>query len=100
MPLENNGGSGTAGSHWERVSFGNEGMTGDDFGDAVFSNFTLLLFKDSGWYEPNLRYAQPLVWAKGDGCKVMKGECVNDELSCQVNDRGCSFDYSGLSKCQ
>lgn len=57
MPLEENGGSGTAGSHWERVTLGNEGMTGDDFGDAVFSAFTLLLFKASGWYEPDLEYA-------------------------------------------
>jgi hypothetical protein len=27
VPIENNGGSGSAGSHWERVTFGNEGMT-------------------------------------------------------------------------
>lgn len=52
MPLENEGGGGTAGSHWERVTFGNEGMTGSDFGDAVYSEFTLNVFKASGWYSP------------------------------------------------
>jgi hypothetical protein len=27
VPLEENGGSGSAGAHWERIAFGNEGMT-------------------------------------------------------------------------
>lgn len=53
VPLEENGGSGSAGSHWERVALGNEGMTASDFGDAVYSGFTLNLFRDSGWYEFN-----------------------------------------------
>lgn len=57
MPLENNGGSGSAGSHWERITFGNEGMTASDFGDAVYSGFTLNVFKGSGWYNPNMDMA-------------------------------------------
>jgi len=32
----------------------NEGMTASDFGDAVYSEFTLNLFKDSGWYDFNI----------------------------------------------
>ena len=53
MPLEDNGGWGTAGSHWERVSFGNEAMTGSEFIDSVVSIFTLKLLEGSGWYLPN-----------------------------------------------
>ena len=51
--LENEGGSGSAGSHWERVTFGNEGMTASEFPDSVFSIFTLKLMKGTGWYLPN-----------------------------------------------
>lgn len=28
-------------------------MTASDFGDAVYSEFTLRLFEDSGWYKYN-----------------------------------------------
>lgn len=36
--MEEGGGDGSAGaSHWERVTFGNEGMTASTFGDATFS---------------------------------------------------------------
>ena len=49
-PLENNGGPGTAGSHWERVTFGNEAMTGSDFPDSVFTIFTFKLLESTGWY--------------------------------------------------
>jgi leishmanolysin len=51
--LENEGGSGSAGSHWERVTFGNEAMTASEFDDSVFSIFTLKLMKGTGWYLPN-----------------------------------------------
>lgn len=72
--LESDGGSGTTGSHWEKrvfqvstTSFGvvfgfqlfslflfhlqNEYMTGSSSSDPVFSNLTLALFEDSGWYK-------------------------------------------------
>lgn len=49
-PLENNGGAGTAGSHWERLTFGNEAMTGSEFPDSVFTVFTFKLLEGTGWY--------------------------------------------------
>ena len=47
-PLENEGGSGTRGSNWERVAFGNEGMTGSDFPDSVVTIFTFKLLESTG----------------------------------------------------
>ncbi|KRX00137.1 hypothetical protein PPERSA_10636 [Pseudocohnilembus persalinus] len=101
VPLEQNGGSGSAGSHWERTALGNEGMTASDFGDAVFSKFTLNLFRDSGWYEYNESNAQELAWAKGGGCDTMKGLCDKTipEHTCTVGNQGCSFDYSAAGVC-
>lgn len=57
VPLEDNGGPSTAGSHWERTTFGNEAMTGSDFPGEVFSLFTFKLLEGSGWYLPNYDYA-------------------------------------------
>jgi hypothetical protein len=29
-----------------------------------------------------------LVWAKGDGCNVMNGNCASDEFSCALGTKG------------
>lgn len=50
VEIENNGGSGSAGSHWERVILGNEMMTASEIDSSVFSKFTLALLEDTGWY--------------------------------------------------
>jgi hypothetical protein len=55
--LEDDGGSGSMGSHWERSAFGNEGMTASDMEGPVFSKFTLLLLQASGWYVADMKYA-------------------------------------------
>jgi hypothetical protein len=80
--LEDNGDSGSAGSHWERVSFGNEGMTASEMDGAVFSKFTLLLLQASGWYLADMKYAQPLTWSKGQGCNSGHGFCDNTLERC------------------
>ena len=45
FPVEQDGGSGTAGSHWDEETFGNELMTGyvntDDDGNIVYQRPTL-----------------------------------------------------------
>ena len=48
--LEDDLGSGTALSHWEKRTFGNEIMVGVTDGYAtVVSRITLAFFEDSGW---------------------------------------------------
>ena len=50
--LEDDGGPGTAESHFEKRVFGNELMTGIVGSDVpVLSSFTLALCQDSGWYQ-------------------------------------------------
>ena len=55
--MEENGGAGSAGAHWEKITFGNEGMTASSWPNAAFSKFTLLFFKASGWYDPIMEFA-------------------------------------------
>lgn len=48
--LENEGGENSSGSHFEKLLFGNEIMTGVENGNPVISPILLALMEDSGWY--------------------------------------------------
>ena len=67
MKLENDGGSGTAGSHWERSVIYNEYMVGIvPRYDGIFSEFTYNLFLDTGWYHDlNKDFVESITWGKG-----------------------------------
>ena len=75
IPLENNGGDGSANSHWEKLYVGNELMTSQITGNPVLSLFTLTLMQDSGWYNMDLSKAENLDWGKGQGCSFFNYQC-------------------------
>ena len=58
VELENEGGSGSMGSHWERVLLFNEYMTSSDFRYPSVSGFTLALMADTGWYDVDSSLAE------------------------------------------
>lgn len=105
MELENDGGSGSLGSHWEKVILYNEMMTAVSAKNTVISEFTLAILQDSGWYKVNFDMAHPISWGKGKGCKFLNEGCkarpMFDEF-CAKPDReshclpdGNSFGYCG-----
>ncbi|KAI0240867.1 Leishmanolysin-like peptidase [Lamellibrachia satsuma] len=73
--LEDQGGSGTKISHWEKRVFENEAMTGIVTQNAVFSRVTLALMEDTGWYRVNYKMAEPLLHGYGKGCDFAKKSC-------------------------
>ena len=73
--LENQGGEGTALTHWEKRVFENEAMTGTYTQHPVFSRMTLALMEDTGWYKANYDMAEDLDWGKGLGCLFVKSNC-------------------------
>ncbi|XP_062519504.1 leishmanolysin-like peptidase [Corticium candelabrum] len=73
--IENQGGTATRLSHWEKRVFENEAMTGTFTQNPVFSNVTFALLEDTGWYEPDYSLAQNLDWGKGLGCKFVQDSC-------------------------
>ena len=73
--LENQGGEGTALTHWEKRIFENEAMTGTYTQHPVFSRITLALMEDTGWYRADYSMAQVLDWGKGLGCQFVKNNC-------------------------
>jgi len=75
--LEDQGGDGTAYTHWEKRLFQNEAMTGTVHTDnPVYSRITFALLEDSGWYIPDYSKAQELNWGRGAGCNFVKKSCM------------------------
>ena len=70
VPLEDNGGEGTANTHWEMRALNGELMVGTVVAGQrpALSNFTLALLEDSGWYAPQYSAATPLTWGAAAGC--------------------------------
>ncbi len=110
VPMEEGGGSGTAGSHFEKLYFYNELMSGSvSFSNPIdgFSNeFTLALLQDSGWYTINTQQVIPAVWGKGLGCNFLGVRCENWNTGntgyfCTDSSlRLCTFNYRGKGSCQ
>ncbi|MFH4975951.1 hypothetical protein AB6A40_002660 [Gnathostoma spinigerum] len=73
--LENQGGDGTALTHWEKRLFENEAMTGTHTQNPVYTRLTLALLEDSGWYKANYSIAEELQWGKGLGCDFAMKSC-------------------------
>jgi len=83
--LEDQGGDGTAFTHWEKRIFQNEAMTGTvHTAKPVYTRMTLALLEDSGWYIPDYSHAQELSWGKGAGCEFAVKSCK--ELMDQTSD--------------
>lgn len=54
IPLENEGGEGSATSHWDKVFLPNEYMNPTIENPGVISDFTLKLLESTNWYTVNI----------------------------------------------
>jgi len=97
--MEDDGGSGTAGSHLERKFFLYETMcSGGIFGRRV-SEFSLSFLEGSGWYIPNYDYAEPFFFGQGQGCDFLSdGSASKYDEYCSGN-RGCANTGIGGGRC-
>ncbi|KAK4796809.1 hypothetical protein SAY86_029135 [Trapa natans] len=75
LELEDGGGRGTSGSHWEKRLLMNEIMTGSVDTRSVVSKMTLALLEDSGWYEANYSMADRLDWGRNQGTEFVTSRC-------------------------
>ena len=79
IELENQGGEGSAGSHWEaRIMLGDY-MISTDYPEIVISEITLALLEDSGWYNINYYTGGLFRYGKGIGCSFLDTPCVSNE---------------------
>ena len=105
--LEDEGGAGSQGSHWERRLFYNEYMTSSDITDSRVTEFTLALLEGTGWYKVNYEVAEPFIWGKGKGCDFIYKDCINpltkapafEEFCSPLASKGCTFSGRAQGYC-
>ncbi len=76
VELENQGGEGTAGSHWEERIMAGDYMIGQSYAENVISPMTLALMEDSGWYTVNYYDGGLFRFGKNQGCDFVNTKCV------------------------
>ncbi|RDD40190.1 Leishmanolysin-like peptidase [Trichoplax sp. H2] len=108
--LEDEGSSGSAGSHWEMTILKTEIMAPAidtrRGRDVSISEFTLALLQDSGWYLANFSAisSYKLLWGKGLGCNFVNKPCSNAATypylcNPNITKVGCNFDYQAAAAC-
>ena len=78
IPLENYGGLGSAGSHWESRYLLGDYMIATDYPEIVISDISLAVFEDSGFYKVNYYTGGLFRFGKGEGCKFFNQKCLID----------------------
>lgn len=104
VELESSGGSGTVGAHWEKRIMYNDFMVADaDIQDVAYSDITLALFQDSGWYSPDYDYTTSFQFGKSEGCSFINSKCVVNSVPqfnefCNDSSEKPACDFQHLSK--
>ena len=78
IQLENQGGSGSAGSHWEARYMLGDYMISTDYIEVTISDITLAYFEDTGFYKANYYTGGLFRFGKNKGCKFLENECVTN----------------------
>ena len=107
IPLENQGGTGSVGSHWESRYMLGDYMISTDYPDQAISDITLGLFEDSGFYKVNYYSGGLFKFGKGKGCGFMdeSKKCIENEKAtfeefCDTaNEAMCSSSRTLKSSC-
>ena len=80
VELEESGGEGTAGSHWEARILLGDYMNGYAYTEEmVVSEFTLALLEDTGYYKANYYTGGLMRFGKNKGCEFVKGKCIDKD---------------------
>ena len=78
IQLEDQGGDGSAGSHWESRYMLGDYMISTDYTEVVISDITLALFEDTGFYKVNYYTGGLFRFGKNQGCSFLEEKCVNN----------------------
>lgn len=92
VELEDQGGTATALSHWERRNLADEIMVGAAGGSMLLSEVTLAVLEDTGFFYPDYGKAEMMVWGKGTGCALLTQRC--DEASGDMGTYWCRAEGS------
>ena len=76
IALEDQGGVGSVGSHWESRYMLGDYMISTDYPDVAISDITLALFEDSGFYKVNYYSGGLFKFRKDKGCDFFDTKCI------------------------
>ena len=79
VQLENDGGDGTAGSHWDSRYMLGDYMMATDYSDIVLSDISLALFEDTGFYQVNYYTGGLFRFGKNQGCAFLEKKCLYNQ---------------------
>jgi leishmanolysin len=102
VPLENNGGSGSAGSHWEKLFLPQEYMNPTVENPGILSEFTFTFLRATGWYQIDSTAAQRYDWGQESGCGHFNVCPQNTDGYCsagQVSQSICSSEWMSKGVC-
>ena len=105
VPLEDQGGDGSIGSHWESRYMLGDYMISTDFPDTAISDITLALFEDSGFYKVNYYSGGLFKFGKNKGCDFLTKDCIVNKKAqfdefCDVEEEPkCSISRTIKSSC-
>ena len=105
IPLEDQGGNGTAAYHWEARYMLGDYMISTDYIDNVISDITLALFEDTKFYKVNYYSGGLFKYGKNKGCSFLNKKCVINGTSsygefCTSSGQGmCSVTRTGKGTC-
>ena len=97
VPLENDGGEGSAGSHWEKLFLPTEYMNPTVENPGIISEFTFSFLRGTGWYKTRIGSAQYYDWGAGAGCNFHR-ICPQTTTgsyckTAEIGQRVCSSEY-------
>ena len=84
VELEDYGGNGTAGSHWESRILLGDYMNGVLYPEEVISDITLALLEDLGYYKAYYYTGGLMSYGKNKGCEFVHDKCV-DQTTYEIN---------------
>eukprot|EP00455_Lapot_gusevi_P004587 TRINITY_DN11889_c0_g1_i7.p1 TRINITY_DN11889_c0_g1~~TRINITY_DN11889_c0_g1_i7.p1 ORF type:complete len:398 (+),score=16.36 TRINITY_DN11889_c0_g1_i7:49-1242(+) len=108
VEIEDQGGSGTAGSHWEKRILYTEYICGILSSVATYiSSLTLGYFEDKGYYVADYSWAQngSMAFGKGRGCSFVNNKCNTQTglpefcFDTTASNQYCSPDFLGQGYC-
>lgn len=100
VPIEDGGGSGSAGAHWEKGFLPNEFMNPSVELPGILSEFSFKLLEGTGWYTIEYDWVQKYTWGKGV-TGHLSGVCPTTagQYCTTLGEAGCSHDFMSKADC-
>lgn len=94
VQLENQGGLGSAMSHWESRYMLGDYMISTTYSEVSISDITLAYFEDTGFYKANYYTGGLFRYGKNQGCSFLEEDCIkNVEVETSFPNEFCNNQY-------